>query len=88
MAPRALLILFVLFQTLFSTSSESCERLKASLSYTQEQAPRDLSGVVRCAILVSLSRNAQPVVSPTGNTYLCLTFFIITTFCPPVLINL
>ena len=25
-----------------------CERLQASLTYTQEQAPRDLSGLVRC----------------------------------------
>ena len=26
--------------------AEQCERLKATLSYTQEKAPRDLSGVV------------------------------------------
>jgi hypothetical protein len=28
-------------------ASKSCERLKATLTYTQEDAPRDLSSVVR-----------------------------------------
>ena len=28
-------------------AQQQCERLKASLTYTQEEAPRDLSGVVR-----------------------------------------
>lgn len=32
--------------TSFAVSEQRCERLKASLTYTQEQAPRDLSGVV------------------------------------------
>ena len=29
-----------------SVLGEECERLKQSLTYTQEEAPRDLSGVV------------------------------------------
>ena len=28
------------------SSDKSCERLKATLTYTQEEAPRDLSSVV------------------------------------------
>lgn len=29
-----------------ATSEQRCERLKATLTYTQEKAPRDLSGLV------------------------------------------
>jgi hypothetical protein len=32
-------------------AAEECERLQASLTYTQEQAPRDLSGLVRLSAI-------------------------------------
>jgi len=35
-------------------AQQQCERLKASLTYTQEEAPRDLSGVVRLAASLSI----------------------------------
>ena len=41
----AIVVLFFSLTT-FAVSAEQCERLKATLSYTQEKAPRDLSGVV------------------------------------------
>ena len=33
-------------------SNQPCERLKATLTYTQEEAPRDLSSVVRQLVVV------------------------------------
>lgn len=41
------LILLSFLSTLVASDSSSCERLKATLTYTQEDAPRDLSSVVR-----------------------------------------
>jgi hypothetical protein len=38
--------LAVIFLCTGTHASEECERLQASLTYTQEQAPRDLSGLV------------------------------------------
>jgi hypothetical protein len=32
-------------------ASQECERLQASLTYTQEQAPRDLSGLVSLSVI-------------------------------------
>jgi hypothetical protein len=34
-------------------ASESCERLKATLTYTQEEAPRDLSTVVSIDVVLT-----------------------------------
>lgn len=44
-------------------AAQQCERLKATLTYTQEEAPRDLSGVVRlcsvgCAFVLHATRFA------------------------------
>jgi hypothetical protein len=36
------------------SESSTCERLKATLTYTQEEAPRDLSSVVRNRILETM----------------------------------
>ena len=36
-----------LSRTTKTSHTKSCERLKTSLTYTQEKAPRDISGVVR-----------------------------------------
>jgi len=36
-------------------AESQCERLKASLTYTQEEAPRDLSGVVRCLFRIPMT---------------------------------
>ena len=46
--PSRLLLLATLWELVVikTTSASSCERLKATLTYTQEQAPRDLSSVV------------------------------------------
>lgn len=42
------LVLMAIFCSSVGTATATeCERLKASLTYTQEEAPRDLSGVVR-----------------------------------------
>ena len=49
--PSSLAILLLLISSLVvfpsAASAAECERLKATLTYTQEQAPRDLSSVVR-----------------------------------------
>ena len=44
---RCVSALLLLLLTTTAQGEQQCERLKASLSYTQEKAPRDLSGVVR-----------------------------------------
>jgi hypothetical protein len=43
------LVAVLLLSTLvgLARGEQECERLKQSLTYTQEEAPRDLSGVVR-----------------------------------------
>lgn len=41
------LLVVVLLVVPLWTNAQECERLKASLTYTQEEAPKDLSGVVR-----------------------------------------
>ena len=38
--------LFLVAARRITAANPSCERLKRSLTYTQEEAPRDLSGVV------------------------------------------
>ena len=43
---RIVLLTWLLLPTAVLTEAAACERLKASLTYTQEEAPRDLSGVV------------------------------------------
>ena len=42
----SLAVFLLLSLTALSVSGEECERLKSTLSYTQETAPRDLSRVV------------------------------------------
>lgn len=39
-------LLLSLLPSLVASDSSTCERLKATLTYTQEDAPRDLSSVV------------------------------------------
>jgi hypothetical protein len=47
----AVLSLAVFFLCTGTHASEECERLQASLTYTQEQAPRDLSGLVSLSVI-------------------------------------
>lgn len=42
-----LVVLLLLFLVSLARGEQECDRLKQSLTYTQEEAPRDLSGVVR-----------------------------------------
>ena len=42
-----LLLLHAFLVVAASADSTQCERLQTSLTYTQEEAPRDLSGLVR-----------------------------------------
>lgn len=42
-----LLLCNLLFAVSANNNDSECERLQASLTYTQEEAPRDLSGLVR-----------------------------------------
>lgn len=57
--------------------NKSCERLKASLTYTQEEAPRDLSSVVSPGVKTNpffdvLSQRLACFVSPLA--FLILSF--------------
>jgi hypothetical protein len=46
---RFLFLVLVLVSSAAAAANENeeCEKLKATLKYTQEEAPRDLSGLVR-----------------------------------------
>lgn len=43
-------LLLCLMLLVSSDATQQCERLKATLTYTQEEAPRDLSVVVRVCV--------------------------------------
>ena len=52
--PSQQLVLFLVLAT-NAWAEQSCEKLKATLTYTQEEAPRDLSSVVSNDAVVASS---------------------------------
>ena len=50
--PVAWLLALLLLAAVTAQADEKCERLKASLTYAQKDAPRDLSDVVRSSLPV------------------------------------